>query len=637
LNIIIENSTVTISLLDNLKDYQIGNLGFMGFEKRESDGAYLFQTNNPIEILLELIEYLNKINIDYDLCKTCTSLIESYQKTLQGFKKLKELATNYKDGSFNENEIHEFNQSLNKLLSTDRKLKEHQKKAAYHLYLLGNGANFSVPGSGKTSVVLSVYEKLKKEGKVNTLFVVGPASCFGPWRHEFELTLGRKPVYNILAGGGQHVRKLNYYVNNSTKSELYLTTFQTLLYDQNEVKVLFEEKGINIFLVIDEAHYIKRIEGEWAKAVLNIGTLARHKCVLTGTPMPRSYTDAFNLFDFLWPNINVINEDSRNRIRNLEDQRDYNTASDIINDKVGPLFYRVRKIELGLTKQRFHDPIIVAMKPCERQIYDAIETRIENYPKEEYARNIEFVSRLYRGRIIRLRQAISYAGLVRTAIDGYEEDLLGEDSELKEIVKNYDNLEVPSKIGALINQIKKLNNKGHKVVIWAHFIGTLELIKNHLYKNGLNCKMIYGGTPIEREAKTKEESREQIRDEFVDPKSNLDILIANPGACAESISLHKTCQHAIYYDLSYNCAQYLQSLDRIHRVGGSEKKVANYYFLQYEGTIDNDILENLKMKEQKMYEVIEQDFGIYSLDMFGEDDNVEAYQRLFNVKNNNNE
>jgi len=632
LNIIIENSTVTLSLLDNLEDYQIGNLGFMGFEKRES--VYIFHTNNPLEILPELIEYLNKSNINYELCKTCKSLIESYQKTLQGFEKLKELAANYKDGIFNEIEIQEFNQSLNDLLSADRKLKEHQKKAAYHLYLLGNGANFSVPGSGKTSVVLSVYEKLKKEGKVNTLFVVGPLACFGPWRNEYELTLGRKPVYNILAGGEQYNRKLNYYVDNSTKSELYLTTFQTLLYDQNEVKVLFEQEGINIFLVIDEAHYVKRIEGEWAKAVLNIGTLAKHKCVLTGTPMPRSYTDAFNLFDFLWPNNNVIDEDSRNRIRHLEDQGDYNTASDIINDKVGPLFYRVRKTELGLTKQRFHDPIIVAMNPYERQIYDAIETRIENYPKAEYARNIEFVSRLYRGRIIRLRQAISYAGLLRTAINGYEEDLLGEDSELKEIVKNYDNLEVPSKISALINQIKKLNDEGHKVVIWAHFIGTLELIQNHLYKRGLNCKMIYGGTPIEREAKINEESREQIRDEFVDPNSNLDILIANPGACAESISLHKTCQHAIYYDLSYNCAQYLQSLDRIHRVGGSEKKVANYYFFQYEGTIDNDILEDVKMKAQKMYDIIEQDFGIYSLDMFGEDDNVEAYQRLFDGKKN---
>ena len=43
-------------------------------------------------------------------------------------------------------------------------------------------------------------------------------------------------------------------------------------------------------------------------------------------------------------------------------------------------------------------------------------------------------------------------------------------------------------------------------------------------------------------------------------------LIALPQACSESISLHKACQNAIYYDLNYNAAEFLQSLDRIHRV-----------------------------------------------------------------------
>src|SRR5690606_7495942 len=99
---------------------------------------------------------------------------------------------------------------------------------------------------------------------------------------------------------------------------------------------------------------------------------------------------------------------------------------------------------------------------------------------------------------------------------------------------------------------------------------------------GLNCKKIFGGTPVEDGTFKVAETREKIRDQFIDENSGLDILIANPAACAESISLHKTCHHSIYYDLSYNCAQYLQSLDRIHRVGGSEFIEATYHFLQYE-------------------------------------------------------
>jgi hypothetical protein len=107
------------------------------------------------------------------------------------------------------------------------------------------------------------------------------------------------------------------------------------------------------------------------------------------------------------------------------------------------------------------------------------------------------------------------------------------------------------------------------------------------------------------------------------------VLVANPAACAESISLHKTCAHAVYYDLSYNCAQYLQSLDRIHRVGGSEDKVAHYHFLQYAGSIDQDLLNNVQNKARRMSAIIDQDYPVYALDMFAADDELEAYARLF--------
>mgnify|MGYP001391321393 CR=1 FL=1 len=147
--------------------------------------------------------------------------------------------------------------------------------------------------------------------------------------------------------------------------------------------------------------------------------------------------------------------------------------------------------------------------------------------------------------------------------------------------------------------------------------------------NKWHCKKIIGETPTERTGIEVEETREKIRNEFVNPKSGLDILIANPAACSESISLHKTCHNAIYYDLSYNCAQYLQSLDRIHRVGGSEKQEAYYYYLQYEDTIEPDILKNLKRKAKKMYEIIDGDFNIYSMDMFEDSDEITAYERLF--------
>jgi SNF2 family DNA or RNA helicase len=211
---------------------------------------------------------------------------------------------------------------------------------------------------------------------------------------------------------------------------------------------------------------------------------------------------------------------------------------------------------------------------------------------------------------------------------------LEDEKDLRYIVRDYDKLELPAKFEYLTKKVGELQKQNQKVVIWTNFVGTIEKLEKHFNKKlGMYCRSIYGKTPIEQSSIADEKTREEIRDEFVNPKSGLDILIANPAACAESISLHKTCHHAIYYDLTYNCAQYLQSLDRIHRVGGSEEIEANYYFLQYENSIDQDILSNLRNKADRMSKIIDEDYKIYSLDMFDdEDEEINAYNRLFGKK-----
>ena len=59
-------------------------------------------------------------------------------------------------------------------------------------------------------------------------------------------------------------------------------------------------------------------------------------------------------------------------------------------------------------------------------------------------------------------------------------------------------------------------------------------------------------------------TRENIIESF--KTSDLDYLISNPVVLGESISLHKVCHHAIYFEQWYAAAPYVQSRDRIHRV-----------------------------------------------------------------------
>jgi SNF2 family DNA or RNA helicase len=631
---------MTIDFIDNiialrdtsLKPNQIGQLKFWGF-KNDGVNDFVCKDEQAEKILSKILSYFKKENIMYLPTNNCENKIDSISEQTEEFQKIKKLGRDFKNGTFSQEQFKEFEQFFKSHLPT-RKLKKHQLKAAFHLYLIHNGANFSVPGSGKTSVVISVYEKLKEEGKVNVLFVVGPPACFGPWKNEFVETLGRKPKQKVLAGGDKGSRKSEYFVNNENKFELYLTTFQTLINDQKEINSFFKQNGINAFLIIDEAHYIKQVNGNWASAVLNISKHTKYRCILTGTPMPKSFSDIYNLFDFLWPQNETIESGTRIKLQILEKSNKIDEAKEILETKVGPLFYRVRKDDLGLMPPNFHDPIILSMNKYEKIIYDAIERKIRNYAIDDYLQNIDFINKLKRGRIIRLRQSVSYLHLMNKAIENYDENILEDDKDLRYIVRDYDTLELPAKFQYLNSKVHELQKQKQKVVIWTNFVGTIEKLEKYFnHEMGLFCRSIYGKTPIEQSSISDELSREEIRDEFVDPKSGLDILIANPAACAESISLHKTCHNAIYYDLTYNCAQYLQSLDRIHRVGGSENVEANYYFLQYEDSIDQDILTNLRKKAEKMSRIIDQDYRIYSLDMFDDDEEeLKAYDRLFGNK-----
>ena len=209
--------------------------------------------------------------------------------------------------------------------------------------------------------VLSVFHMLRQKNLVDALFVVGPPACFSPWQNEYEEVLGLPPKVEVLAGGDIHNRHSKYFVNIESVRDLYLTSFQTLSRDYTQVCTLFNLQGIRFFYVVDEAHYIKKLDGEWASAALQVARFATRRCILTGTPFPGSYSDAFNLFDVLWPESPPVSPQNKQSVVFYVNRKEYDRAADILRESIDPLFYRVRKSELGLAPQVFVDPILIRM------------------------------------------------------------------------------------------------------------------------------------------------------------------------------------------------------------------------------------------------------------------------------------
>ena len=103
-------------------------------------------------------------------------------------------------------------------------------------------------------------------------------------------------------------------------------------------------------------------------------------------------------------------------------------------------------------------------------------------------------------------------------------------------------------------------------------------------------------------------------------------MIANPFSVSESISLHKGCHNAIYLERDYNCTNFLQSKDRIHRVGLEKNQITNYYYLISNDSIDEVINEKLQVKIERMERIINDDIPLFN--RVNDDDETDIIKEL---------
>jgi hypothetical protein len=74
------------------------------------------------------------------------------------------------------------------------------------------------------------------------------------------------------------------------------------------------------------------------------------------------------------------------------------------------------------------------------------------------------------------------------------------------------------------------------------------------------------------------------------------VLLANPAAMAEGVSLHHACHDAIYLERTFNAGQFLQSVDRIHRLGLDPETETRVTFLISTGTVDEVAASRIEAK-----------------------------------------
>jgi SNF2 family DNA or RNA helicase len=133
---------------------------------------------------------------------------------------------------------------------------------------------------------------------------------------------------------------------------------------------------------------------------------------------------------------------------------------------------------------------------------------------------------------------------------------------------------------------------------------------------GLNPAIVHGGIPSVVTSPDAPRTREdELRRFRGDPECW--VLLANPAAMAEGVSLHTACHDAIYVERTFNAGQYLQSLDRIHRLGLTEE--TRVTFLVTRNTIDEVVRDRVRAKSEHMALLLG-DPGMLTMALPDEDD-----------------
>ncbi len=449
---------------------------------------------------------------------------------------------------------------------TDFQLRDLRK-----LMSLRHSANFSVPGAGKTRVALALLQLLRQSGQVHRALVVAPKSAFSAWQDE-----------NLVAYGAAPLRMRVMDSMSPPDCDVLLVNYERLPDLAPRLAAWLRRKPA--LLVLDEAHRMKLgPAGAWGSACLALGPFAVRRLVLTGTPAPNGSRDLENILGFVWPG------QGRQHVRDAVASGDLRAAS----ARLRPLYARTKKSELGLPPV---NPVVrrLPLPGIHREIYQALVGEASARARAQRD-DLGTLGRI----VLYLLMAATSPALLAAGATRYEPLAyrvppldVPPGSRLEELMRDLPSYEMSPKFAEVAAIVHANAARNRKTLVWSTFVRNLTTMRRLL--SAYNPALVHGGTT----------DREDEIARFVgDPSCR--VLLSNPATLGEGISLHHVCHDAVYVDRDFAAGRFLQSLDRIHRLGLPPDTVTNITILVSDATIDEVVEGRLAAKLTFMGSVLD--------------------------------
>ncbi len=356
-----------------------------------------------------------------------------------------------------------------------------------------------------------------------------------------------------------------YYANERKiekikEHHIVLTTYALV---RNDIEKLRKIKFDTI--ILDESQNIKNIESKISKAVMLLN--GKHKFALSGTPIENSLFELYSLFRF-------INEGIFSGVANFK--RDFaipiqaeanEEVAHLLKAKITPfLLRRLKQDVLKDLPAKQEQVIYVNMDEAHEKFYNEKRDYYKQLLDQQIAANGIQSSRFV------ILQAFNDLRQIASA------------PELKS-----ENHIVSSKIKNLFEMLEDIILNGHKVLIFANFLGSLDLISAKADELGYEHLMMTGST----------RNRQKLVDTFQNDKSiKLFLMTLKVGGVGLNLT---EADYVFIFDPWWNKAAENQAVDRTHRIG-QKNKVFSYKMITKD-TIEEKILE-LQAQKQDMTDMI---------------------------------
>jgi len=436
-------------------------------------------------------------------------------------------------------------------------------------------ALFMDMGTGKSKVLIDTISMLYDKGKIDSALIIAPKGVYRNWeRKELPTHLPDHIQANIVVWSPEKTKKkqaeLATLNEPSDKLQIFLMNVEALSSSRGVWSASQFILCHKTMLAVDASTTIKSRTANTTKSLIKISRNAPYRRILTGSPVTKSPLDLYTQCEFLeeyvlghssfWTFQNryaklirkTMGAHSFNHIvgyQNLEE----------LNGIIEPFSFRVRKEDCLDLPDKVYTKRSVELTKEQRVLYDQMKRNAVSFIENEGIMSASTVLT----QILRLQQVCS--GFAKL-----------EDGRMIKVPNN--------KLPELLSVLEETDGK---VIIWGNFTHDLELIQEALIKayGAETVELFYGKTPAEE--------RQLIVERFQDPNDPLRFFVGQPRTGGYGLTLTEA-HTVIYYSNGYDLEIRLQSEDRAHRIGQTNK--VTYIDITAENTVDQKVIQALRSK-----------------------------------------